>query len=1435
LAAQFSPNSFVRALHRVESLERRIRTFEGLGVDEQRILTALAVFVIPTPRSPVVDLCRALELNVKGQNLDASRLSHLANHWQKLDLVVWDGTTLDCEPDFGTYAIRFATESPTWKRPNDVGFMRALVGLQRRSTTESTLSEARLLRLAGRDVDAGKQAAKYLETPNSTYRIGDLFGPGDPWFVPQHVPYSEVFLPARLRIGTSALLDHDWYLELFDGMLSADPRPGQLLLRMDAGYVDKLEKVFKSRSLLDAPNARSLWYLWQVLQGNAERVQQRAHQDASAGVSNSLGYVAVLELARGNVGPSLELFERAWGVRKPNDIDVLQLSWVGAFHVLALLVSGTEPHLTQAEFLIKKLIGKGSRDAHSEVPYAHYWLSKYLQHLTGRPLPNLKSSDHAFEHPASYLMRLLVAAWFPAPDRSFWANEAELNQVQLSAQTLGYHWFKRELTAIQHRLQKERKHSELVISEQGTLVALVKHKEPWEQTLDSLVRLAAKDSLAKAPKESVVEGSERLAWCVHEYSGQLHVEARLQSRKSSGYGRGRPVALQRLLPPVDPTLPINARDRAIIDHLSLRRYAYGRDEISFGDGVALALVGHPHVFDSLDGLIHYQVKQGQIQLRCEQTDSGYRLRLEPSLTQGMAHAGLTMTSFVQTNGTDLVVYAITPAVGEVAKLLGPALTLPEAGEAQLKALLPRLSSLLPTTASMTADDGAQAQPGDSTPVLRIRPKAEGLRVQLLVTPFGPKGQAHCPGEGPVQLSDYRDGQARQVCRDTETELQRARDVVAMLPSLQGASSGDFVWIAPDLVGCLALVSELSQLADRDARVEWPEGQPLRLKRLRTMVVSITGGDAARWFEADGTLQFSDGVALRIAEILRLLDRASGRFVRLSNGDYAELTRDALERLELLRSFQVNAEDTDTVRVAPWLALAMPAGDDPDSDQGDAQWRQWRNRVKLLNKRPILPAKAFTGELRDYQSAGFAWLCRMASLETGVCLADDMGLGKTVQALGLLQYRACRKVTPSDVTGPLLIVAPASVCPNWLSEAARFTPNLEPRWFTGADRTLQGLTRKTLVVCTYEILHRDRDALAKITWDTVVLDEAQQIKNAHTRRAKAAFALKAGFRLATTGTPIENHLGELWSLFHFLMPGLLGDQHEFVERFRSPIENARDPVRRQQLQALIRPFVLRRTKGQVLSELPPRTELVRRVQLSEPEIELYEAIRQRGLETLGVPAKDGNQQRIRVLAELMRLRRACCHPRLVLEESEIGSSKLAALLDLVTELREAGHRALVFSQFVDHLSLVREALDDLGVSYAYLDGSTPLGERARRIEAFQSGEGDLFLISLRAGGTGLNLTAADYVIHLDPWWNPAVEDQASDRAHRIGQERPVTIYRLVTQGTIEERLVAMHAVKRTLVADILEGTEGTKRLDPDDLMNLLRDAAMTRRATMRPAG
>jgi SNF2 family DNA or RNA helicase len=327
----------------------------------------------------------------------------------------------------------------------------------------------------------------------------------------------------------------------------------------------------------------------------------------------------------------------------------------------------------------------------------------------------------------------------------------------------------------------------------------------------------------------------------------------------------------------------------------------------------------------------------------------------------------------------------------------------------------------------------------------------------------------------------------------------------------------------------------------------------------------------------------------------------------------------------------------------------------------------------------------------------------------------------------------------------------------------------------------------------------------------------------TKRSQAAMQLKAGFRVATSGTPVENRLDELWNLFRFLNPGLLGSHKSFSSRFSIPIEKNSDKTARTLLKRLIRPFILRRTKSQVLQELPPRTEIVHRVELSREESAFYEALRRSAVEKLSATgdAASGERQ-IRILAEIMRLRRACCNPQLVLPASEIPSAKLAAFREIVTELRENGHRALVFSQFVDHLTILRRDLENDGISYQYLDGATLPKDRQLRVAAFQRGEGDLFLISLKAGGVGLNLTAADYVIHMDPWWNPAVEDQASDRAHRIGQTRPVTVYRLVANNTIEEKIVALHHQKRDLADSLLEGTETSARVSADDLLELLRD-------------
>jgi SNF2 family DNA or RNA helicase len=430
----------------------------------------------------------------------------------------------------------------------------------------------------------------------------------------------------------------------------------------------------------------------------------------------------------------------------------------------------------------------------------------------------------------------------------------------------------------------------------------------------------------------------------------------------------------------------------------------------------------------------------------------------------------------------------------------------------------------------------------------------------------------------------------------------------------------------------------------------------------------------------------------------------------------------------------------------------------------------------------------------------------------------MGLGKTLQTLAVMLMVATE--------GPILAIAPTSVCMNWISEAQRFAPTLNPIQFGSGKRqvVLDELKSFDLVVCSYGLLQQEEvaDMLANVDWKMIVLDEAQSIKNFATKRSQAAMNLKSDFKLLTTGTPIENHLGELWNLFRFINPGLLGSLDHFNQKYANAIERGHDKIARDRLRKLIQPFILRRTKNQVLQELPSRTEITLQVELSQQEMVFYEALRREAIAKIEESEAQAGQKHLQVLAEIMKLRRACCNTQLVKPEIALPSAKLQMFDEVLTELLDNNHKALVFSQFVDHLGFIRTYLEENNITYQYLDGSTLIKDRKKRVDAFQAGEGDVFLISLKAGGTGLNLTAADYVIHMDPWWNPAVEDQASDRAHRMGQQRPVTIYRIVAKNTIEEKIVQLHQQKRDLADSLLEGTELSSKMTTDDLIQMIQE-------------
>lgn len=466
-------------------------------------------------------------------------------------------------------------------------------------------------------------------------------------------------------------------------------------------------------------------------------------------------------------------------------------------------------------------------------------------------------------------------------------------------------------------------------------------------------------------------------------------------------------------------------------------------------------------------------------------------------------------------------------------------------------------------------------------------------------------------------------------------------------------------------------------------------------------------------------------------------------------------------------------------------------------------------------------KGLQAELRPYQQEGLDWLQFLREYELAGILADDMGLGKTIQTLShiLVEKENGRLTTPA------LVIAPTSLMFNWEQESKRFSPDLRVLVLQGASRKsyFENLADYDLILTTYPLILRDKDVLLSQSFHLLILDEAQYIKNKKSLSTQIVMQLKATHRLCLTGTPMENHLGELWSLFHFLMPGLLGDERTFATRFRTPIEKHADEERRAILSRRIAPFLLRRTKAVVAKELPPKVEMVSYVELEDDQRDLYETIRIAMQEKVkDEVAKLGfARSQIVILDALLKLRQVCCDPALLKSETrkkQISSCKINLLKEMLPELIEDGRRILIFSSFVQMLDIIENLVQELGIAYVRLTGETK--DRKTPIDRFQKEEVPLFLISLKAGGTGLNLTAADTVIHIDPWWNPAAENQATDRAYRIGQDKTVFVYKIVTKGTVEEKILAMQAKKQSLSDSILSDKQVEKtKLTESDLQVL----------------
>jgi hypothetical protein len=1088
----------------------------------------------------------------------------------------------------------------------------------------------------------------------------------------------------------------------------------------------------------------------------------------------------------------------------------------GLFYLLALIRSGLPQQLQTAVDLGAWALKQ--RDYLQQ--FAIWVLSQYAEVKQGQnrakqDLVKVCNREQTLG-PVTQLLHSLVASWLPETVAT--PHLRAMERIQSGATAAGYRWIAAEAALLQHKFNPKGKDltaaAQLLFEDEGiiSINAQRDSADNWERSLKSLLALGG--SAPVAAKE-VAAKSSRLVWMLTVYKEEVDIQPIEQKLGARGWSAGRNAALKRLKEDGVKLDFLSPQDREIIACIKKVRSGYGyygNEVYEFDTVRALrAMAGHPLVFNARKTDEQITVAKGEYALEVKRVKGNLCVQLVPTIDSD-TNANL------QWEGSRLLLFEPTNDQRRIAGIIGDKLLVPPSGEAQVLAAITAVSPHVAIHSDVAGENAAaETVAAESCLQLLLRPHGGGLSLEILVTPLGVEGPRFCPGRGGATvITDVR-GKKLQASRDLKLEKECLARLVEACPVLESAEVRDGLWRIEEPDGALALLEELNAIvaAQPDLfKINWPEGEKFKLRgRAEWPKMKLSVQSGKDWFALEGEVAVSDAEVVPMQRLMELMAEAPGRFIQLADGEFLALTEEFRRKLhDLQRLVEKNGRFSPLI--APLVEETLQGG---AGVKGDKQWKgamaRFRSAQELL---PVLPS-TLQAELRDYQREGFDWLSRLAHWGVGACLADDMGLGKTVQALALLLTRAA--------AGPALVLAPTSVCFNWESEARRFAPTLNPRIFGGGNRAefIASLAPFDLVICSYTLFQQEAELLTAVAWETAILDEAQAIKNMTTKRSQAAMQIKAGFRLATSGTPVENRLDELWNLFRFLNPGLLGSHKSFSGRFALPIEKNSDKAARTLLKRLIRPFILRRTKSQVLEELPPRTDILHRIELSREETAFYEALRRKAVEALsGADAGSAGEQQIRILAEIMRLRRACCHPQLVLPASGIPSAKLAAFQEIVAELRAGGHRALVFSQFVDHLSILRRALESDGITYQYLDGSTLPRERQQRVAAFQSGAGELFLISLKAGGVGLNLTAADYVIHMDPWWNPAVEDQASDRAHRIGQTRPVTVYRLVAANTIEEKIVALHHQKRDLADSLLEGTETSIRVSAEDLMELLRE-------------
>lgn len=927
------------------------------------------------------------------------------------------------------------------------------------------------------------------------------------------------------------------------------------------------------------------------------------------------------------------------------------------------------------------------------------------------------------------------------------------------------------------------------------ILAHLSVKEKWEVTLEELLH-----DIAPSPARENNSSDRRIVYIVHEHVVEVREQKRL---KSGNWGVGTKASRSSLI-----NMELDCMDEtdvAIAKVIQRTDYSYELHPTM----VLPLLVGNDRVLvDSIHGFIPLRVVEEVPFLTIQQEKD--KLVIGTNLPD--TKYGSIKRVMLEPRAQDLmVVYNLTSYQVKVFQQLLALKEIPLSASDYVKRFIEQISSKIEIHSSLIQGGSLLQQlEGNANIILRIEPCRDGsFDVLPQVHPLEGGQVSVSPDRGKQVIFDEVEGVRYQVMRNIAAEranMQALTEQVGLDIDSEGSNIS---------TECMLDLVQFVQEHGPTYQLEWLEGTKYKVKKVSAEgAVSIGLTSRENWFDVEGSVDLGDGQMLTPSQFLQLLQMGvvGRRYVRLSDGEYAQLNEQLLKQLQQLSDLaQFDRKGAHIPRYHVG-AIAEILDKNSTSMSADKEFEKLKKKIMSAAKMKIPVPEQLKAELRDYQEEGFRWMVRLTEWGAGACLADDMGLGKTVQAIALMLHRASK--------GASLVLCPASVIYNWKSELQRFAPSLDTYILSEAEdrqALLKQMAPYGVLLCTYGLLVREAELLRGSKWNLLVLDEAHTIKNRSTKMSAAAMDLEARSRIILTGTPVQNYLSELWNLFQFINPGLLGSFEQFTNRYILPIERDENKAVQAQLRHAIQPFLLRRTKNEVIEELPDKTEITHLVTLTDAERTAYEALRISAQEE--VDSQD--KLSVNVLSMITRLREAACSMSLVADGWVGECSKLNAFRDLVEQIIMGGNRVLVFSQFTSFLGQARDILSQAGIEYYYLDGSTPTRRRADMVKQFQHGSVPVFLISLKAGGLGLNLTGANYVIHLDPWWNPAIEQQATDRAYRIGQHQNVTVYHLISDHTIEQKILRMHKTKRDMADALLEGSNLGHAMTLDDLKFLVQ--------------